>query len=282
MHPEVSLFPREYFYKGVIQDGISAADRCAEHHQQVCFRVRTRAVPARRQTTLYLAPVQDPLRPFVVFDVVDGTQEAGEGGTSLLNRAEADEVCKVLRLLFRNRSPAETGSVVVLSPYRAQVRPHPDLSAWSVAESPRATTDPERHARHSIDDRRHMLQVDLIRGMLPTCPGVEGPADDGAWVQVRTVDAFQGKEADVVALTCVRAPPRRGMRHSRVSAHSEVGFLEDPRRMNVALTRARRSLWVFCNVQTLQGSEPWREFVDRAAKRDAVRTAPPQPGGMAV
>jgi AAA domain len=44
----------------------------------------------------------------------------------------------------------------------------------------------------------------------------------------------QGKEADVVIFSCVRAR----------SSGQSVGFLADVRRMNVALTRARRALWI--------------------------------------
>lgn len=53
---------------------------------------------------------------------------------------------------------------------------------------------------------------------------------------------LQGKEADVVIFSCVRA-------HSRSSG---VGFLSDVRRMNVGLTRARRALWIVGNSSTLR------------------------------
>ena len=52
----------------------------------------------------------------------------------------------------------------------------------------------------------------------------------------------QGKEADVVIFSCVRAHSRR----------SGVGFLSDVRRMNVGLTRAQRSLWILGHGSTLR------------------------------
>lgn len=52
--------------------------------------------------------------------------------------------------------------------------------------------------------------------------------------EVHTVDSFQGREADVVVLSVVRT-------------QSHLGFWSDPRRLTVALTRARRKLIVVCN-----------------------------------
>ncbi|KAL6777015.1 hypothetical protein ACKKBF_B19880 [Auxenochlorella protothecoides x Auxenochlorella symbiontica] len=73
-------------------------------------------------------------------------------------------------------------------------------------------------------------------------------------VECSTVDGYQGREADVVIFSSVRA---RGQ-YSR----GGVGFLADARRQNVALTRAKRALWVVGRATTLQCSEPWAAFID--------------------
>mgnify|MGYP000146204400 CR=1 FL=1 len=54
-------------------------------------------------------------------------------------------------------------------------------------------------------------------------------AADG--VEIRSVDGFQGREKEAVVISLVRSNPQ-----------SEIGFLADIRRMNVAMTRARRKL----------------------------------------
>ncbi|OCK89265.1 tRNA-splicing endonuclease-like protein [Cenococcum geophilum 1.58] len=76
-------------------------------------------------------------------------------------------------------------------------------------------------------------------------------------VEFNTTDAFQGRESEVIIFSCVRASPTGG-----------IGFLQDIRRMNVGLTRAKSSLWVLGNSQSLIRGEFWRKLVEDAQSRD--------------
>ncbi|KAF2190528.1 tRNA-splicing endonuclease-like protein [Zopfia rhizophila CBS 207.26] len=76
-------------------------------------------------------------------------------------------------------------------------------------------------------------------------------------VEFNTTDAFQGRESEVIIFSCVRASPAGG-----------IGFLQDIRRMNVGLTRAKSSLWVLGNSQSLVRGEYWRKLVEDAKQRD--------------
>ena len=60
--------------------------------------------------------------------------------------------------------------------------------------------------------------------------------------QIDTVDAYQGKEKGITILSCVRANSTQG----------NIGFLINPQRMNVALTRAIESLVILAHCQSLQ------------------------------
>ncbi|SHH30099.1 DNA helicase, putative [Chryseolinea serpens] len=64
-------------------------------------------------------------------------------------------------------------------------------------------------------------------------------------ITINTVDAFQGQERDIIAISFVRSNDK-----------SEVGFLGDIRRTNVAMTRARKKLIMIGDSATL-GSHPF-------------------------
>ena len=65
-------------------------------------------------------------------------------------------------------------------------------------------------------------------------------------VVIETVDSFQGKQMDVVIMSCVRA--------SESGLQTGIGFVSDIRRMNVAITRAKRALWILGSAATLKVS----------------------------
>jgi len=82
------------------------------------------------------------------------------------------------------------------------------------------------------------------------------PSDVVDGIEFNTTDAFQGRESEVIIFSCVRASPAGG-----------IGFLQDIRRMNVGLTRAKSSLWVLGNSNSLVKGEYWGKLVNDARHR---------------
>lgn len=80
-------------------------------------------------------------------------------------------------------------------------------------------------------------------------------------VEFNTTDAFQGRESEIIIFSCVRASGVRG-----------IGFLSDIRRMNVGITRAKSSLWVLGNSQSLTQGEFWGRLIDDAKGRNVYST----------
>lgn len=91
-------------------------------------------------------------------------------------------------------------------------------------------------------------------------------------IEFNTVDGFQGREVDILILSTVRASGQdsnnKGKRNNISSGH--IGFVADVRRMNVALTRAKFSLWIVGNASTLQQNSHWGALLENAKDRDVV------------
>eukprot|EP00536_Pseudo-nitzschia_multiseries_P000276 jgi/Psemu1/178458/e_gw1.4.295.1 len=83
------------------------------------------------------------------------------------------------------------------------------------------------------------------------------------FVEVNTVDAFQGREAKIVIFSAVRAAGSRG-----------IGFLSDVRRMNVALTRAKHFLFVIARCKSIVVNPYWKDLVEHARDTNAVVSVP--------
>ena len=81
-------------------------------------------------------------------------------------------------------------------------------------------------------------------------------------IAINTIDGFQGQERDVIYISLVRSNDKH-----------EIGFLQDYRRMNVAMTRARMVLVVIGDSATIGQNKFYREFLDYCAEHGAYRTA---------
>lgn len=82
-------------------------------------------------------------------------------------------------------------------------------------------------------------------------------------ITVHTVDGFQGQERDVIFISLVRA-----------NESGQIGFLNDLRRMNVAITRARMKLIILGDASTLTHHPFYKELYSYITKYGATVTIP--------
>ena len=82
-------------------------------------------------------------------------------------------------------------------------------------------------------------------------------------IEVASVDAFQGREKDFILVSCVRSSETQG-----------IGFLSDPRRLNVALTRARLGVIVLGNPRVLSKNPLWAALLLHFKEYDCLVEGP--------
>ena len=88
-------------------------------------------------------------------------------------------------------------------------------------------------------------QIQALRHRLPSS------------VTCSTIDSFQGRESDIIIFSTVRC-----------NVEGDVGFLDDPRRLNVMWTRARLALIIVGDRRTLSGNPLWKRALDACTEVD--------------
>ena len=144
--------------------------------------------------------------------------------------------------------------------YGGKLRAHPDVAGRALDDSPLVVIDTagrgfEEETPEGSDSKMNPGEADLCAaearallalGVIPSELAIIAPYDGqvqrlrslleellDAGLEIDTVDGFQGREKDAVIVSLVRSNDR-----------GELGFLTEVRRMNVALTRARKKLVV--------------------------------------
>lgn len=262
-HPHISRIANEAFYGSSLIDGITAGQR---------------------------APLLPGLPAAWVLDVEYGAEESQ--GASMRNTAEARAIAALLLKLKAGGIPP--GKIGVICVYKAQVQAIKDAIEQSDPEAAvmlgkrrRTASKPKNNTKKALAARPAAAPVpvgacdagsedggsdedgegegevgdaeaalegaeDSLAGP-PPAAAPEEPEAPGIY-EVSTVDAFQGREKEVIIVSSVRT--------------TASGFTDNAKRVNVALTRAKRHFVLAGAVPVLEQGAVWGEVV-RGIKRVA-------------
>lgn len=144
-------------------------------------------------------------------------------------------------------------------------------------------SDPVLRSQHNPDEfnilREHLYQLlDLLKDSSPIQIAIISPyreqviyikqniSEDEVLskfpIRVDTIDGFQGQESDIVYISLVRS-----------NSKGEIGFLKDYRRMNVAMTRAKRKLVIVGDSATIGGDAFYAAFLSYCDKKGLYQSA---------
>ena len=269
MHPALSRFPSAAFYGDRLKDGESVLEMARK---------------GEIATTPAGFPWPAPGVPLAFVDADDCRESKGNnnnnggsssssssaGGSSLNNPGEVALALRSAALLLQEKVRREEEEEAEAEEERARLLLEVEAAGGGEQEAAAAFASAAKAKRASSSSPPPPLissvailspyagQVRLLRAALRLAP-----PRLRSKITISTIDGFQGREADAVVLSTVRS-----------NAGGQLGFVADPRRVNVALTRARRALVVVGAPSTLAGGSPnavgvWRDWLDYVSELGA-------------
>ena len=208
------------------------------------------------------------IRPVSFYDINRGAEF--KVGKSWRNDVEVDFIVTFLERAA-GKLHQHNLTIAVITPYKAQVHRFKEAFRKSAILS-------------SIGAKR------IQESSKGESSGNADDIDDTETVEINTVDGFQGREKDIVIFSCVRADNGWGSHqhsshNSRNSSYSSsagasaengnpayrsIGFVSDERRMNVALTRARKALVIVGSTRKLKQDALWDSLLQSLYARGLI------------
>lgn len=190
------------------------------------------------------------LTPLIfVNSLIDFEQKVGNSYT---NQGEANKIILFLENLIKlMQINKKFLSIAIISPYKAQVELFYNLlnqNSYLKDSVTKVTKKISQNSNiiHLITSKRNEFkdsQKKINSNDIP--PNL---------IEINSIDGFQGREKDIVIFSSVRS--------SSDSSNSSIGFLNDLRRLNVAITRSKKSLILFGNSLTLSKNSTFKEMID--------------------
>jgi AAA domain len=171
---------------------------------------------------------------FVNHAHLEDGEEAGDSRTksrTKSNSFEAELTLEIVRYLLLQGYNAS--KIVVLTPYLGQLVHLVSLIKANLKEATAAVSERDKEEVELLD------AADI------------GTDDENGYpteaVRCSSIDNFQGEEADIIVVSLVRS-----------NKQGTIGFLKEPQRVNVLLSRARHGLYIVGNSSTLMATTSGR------------------------
>ncbi|XP_008543227.1 probable helicase senataxin [Microplitis demolitor] len=225
----ISQWPNNYFYKGAIKNAASVA----------------------------------PLN-FCNYKVFNHSYCQDSDGHS--NPIEAVLVANLVKVLLEKRKLIKSDkeiSIGVITPYQKQRKLINQL--LNPPEEKKILLKKGTESNDDLDKKNDDLDKENTGDKAGDCDDKKGKEDKNDnkekkvdavkpnKIEVNTVDSFQGSECDVIIMSCVRS--------------NGIGFVKDPNRLCVSLTRAKHSLILCGNFSTFRINDMWQNLLDDAQSR---------------
>ncbi|XP_055344641.1 regulator of nonsense transcripts 1 homolog [Paramacrobiotus metropolitanus] len=221
MHPAISMMVSQITYEDqLVDDGCVLRRASASTVLDRIFKYSTQHRVNKKRAFLnangFSRRVTGDI-PMVFVDLAHNDELSGIG-TSFVNMGEAHVIARlVANILHKDEADAT-------------MKPSPDnigLITFYNGQRSQLRIDLQRHA-----DAHSLPHVDI---------------------EINSVDGFQGREKDIIILSCVRSSETYMGRRT-------LGFTDDKRRLNVALSRAKKALIIVGNSEVFEHSELWQQY----------------------
>lgn len=164
-----------------------------------------------------------------------------DNGYTYTNSGEISFIIQTLQDLIYDKK-VKKADIGIITPYRGQ----------------RDLISSELSKNELINPEKEEVKIEVDRDDIynETKPVTIHTVSD---IMIASIDAFQGREKDFIIFSCVRS-----------NKANKIGFLNDERRLNVAITRARYGMILIGDYQCLQHDDLWKEYLDHLSTKGFV------------
>mmetsp|Transcript_38656 Transcript_38656/g.58005 ORF Transcript_38656/g.58005 Transcript_38656/m.58005 type:complete len:910 (-) Transcript_38656:175-2904(-) len=259
--------PSRYFYDGLVScpTELPSTPSVTSNEEQNNDDMGNNATPSDKLPSGFPWPLDQPLAFINVQDGLhmeqshgtdnydnDDTNAGGKeegrnqgrgGGTS--NPTEAILVADIVQNLIL-QGDVQSQQIGIIAPYAKQVeliQTELHKRQQKLRQQEAFNFDDEEEKENDIWKRKKSSRMTMM-------------------TRIGTVDSYQGQEQDYVILSATRS-----------NANGSLGFLFDPRRLNVAITRSKQGLIIVGDGRSLSHSRHWRALFEFCKDRGCVLDA---------